>query len=182
MSLFGVRHYDWNRGINILAHGDGYVHDAEGCLCLLSLAGPDSAGKGISSAIATGREIEILADSPLTLQPSWWGKYRILSARLPSGHLHQIVALEGFFGAGERGKLFLVEPEQSPAELAFPAIHKAVGTPLIPAWKDWLFARLTQEESIKELPGTLRAFHLQVSDAALDALVSDAVRSGALSF
>lgn len=182
MPLWKVRLYDDNKGIGIEASANAYVHDKERYLCLLSVVGPESAVKGITSAVSTGRSLEIFADETLELHASWFARYRILSARLRCGVLHQILAQEGFFAAQENNRLLLVPPGQLPEDLAFHVLDGMAGTPLIPEWKTWLLERLKAEGHIEELQGTLRAFKLQIHEAALDALVSEAVGQGELSF
>ena len=132
MPLWKVRLYDDTKGIGIEASANAYVHDKERYLCLLSVAGPESAVKGITSAVSTGRSLEIFAEETLELHSSWFARYRILSAKLRSGVLHQILAQEGFFAAQENNRLLLVPPGQSPEDLAFHFLDGMVGTPLIP--------------------------------------------------
>ena len=182
MTLLKVRHWDYNRGTHIQAFTDGFAHDESQCLCLLSVAGPDSAVKGITSAITTGREIEILADPTIKLRPSYWQKYRVFSAKLPSGFLHRIVALEGFFKSEGSERFLLVGPDQSPADLAFQLVQKDIATPLLPAWRQWLFEQLQEDEAIQELPGNLKVLQLCIDKSRLDALVSEGERSGEIQF
>ena len=90
--------YEPYKGINIGGYTDGYSCDEYGNLYLISILGPDSAVKGLSSGIVSGKDIEIESeDTWLTLSAMRGEKYSILGTRLESGLLHQIVAMEGIF-------------------------------------------------------------------------------------
>lgn len=177
-----VRYRDYDSGIDVEALTDGYAYDEYSCLYLLSVAGHDSSVKAITSAVVTGRTVEILLDEPVTVGTSYRGKYRIMSSKLPSMLLHQVVAEEGFFKSHDRSESLLYVDEDNPARLVYEAIRAAYPAPLIPKWSGWLYQTLRKEGYVGELQGNKKVLRVGLDEGTLDLLISDGVSSGEISF
>ena len=92
--------YDHAKGIDIAAYTDGYSYDEYGYLHLISILGHDSAVKAISSGIISQKDVTIQQEGTWRSYAALYGeKYRIFAARLDSGLLHQIVAIDALFNS-----------------------------------------------------------------------------------
>ncbi len=171
-----IRHDDSHRGIRIECYTDGYIYNEYDEFHLISVVGFDSAVKGITAAAVSFKEIEILTKPPLTLYASRSERYRILTVKLTSGLLHQIVACEGFFTQGENTIIHVPEGENT-AQTIFRKIRQAHTIPAIPEWAEWLHRKITQRELLHELKGNIKACQLNTSEKQLDELISEGVRS-----
>ena len=80
-----VRYADHANGVEVGAFTDGYAYDEYSCLYLLSAAGRESSVKAITSAVVSGRTIEICSDRVLELGAPFGRHCRILNCRLPDG-------------------------------------------------------------------------------------------------
>ncbi|MFH1470652.1 MAG: hypothetical protein ABIF01_02805, partial [Candidatus Micrarchaeota archaeon] len=103
-----IRHYDHDKGIHVECYTDGYAYNDYNELYLASVVGLDSAVKAVASAAVSGKEIELLGKHATSIFANRYEKYRMLSTKLPSGLLHQIVAAEGFFTAEGASKILYV--------------------------------------------------------------------------
>jgi len=177
-----VRYVDYSNCSDVEAFTDGYSYDDYSCLYLLSVAGRDSSVKAITSALVTGGRVEILADPVVEAWAPYGERYRILSTKLPDAVLHQIVLAAGFFKSQDARQRLLYVDEQDPAGVVYEAVSRGFPVPMIPDWSEWLYDRLRQEGYLDELRGTRRVLRLRVSEESLDALISEGVRSGEISF
>lgn len=177
-----VRFRDYNNGIDVEAFTDGYAHDEYSYLYLLSVAGHDSSVKAITSALVSGRTIQVMSEPIIEAGASYGQKYRIMSTRLPGTLLHQMVASEGFFRSSDGPANLLYVDEDDPAPLVYEAIRSGYPVPVIPEWSDWLYKRLRQEGHVHELEGTKKVLTLTLAEETLDGLISDAVSNGEISF
>lgn len=176
-----VKFWDQNRGIEVRAYTDGYAYDVYECLYLISLVGMDSAVKAVSSALVTGRSVEVRAQKPIKLWAPCQEKFRILSTKLPSG-LHQIVVSEAFFASTETERILYISAEEDIRELIYHHIKAHLAVPLIMEWKDWLCEQMKEEGWLEELLGTVKAVRLRVNEKQLDTLISEGVKAGQLIF
>jgi hypothetical protein len=177
-----VRFRDYSNGIDVEAFTDGYSHDEYSYLYLLSVAGHDSNVKAITSALVSGRSIDIMSEPVIEAGTLYGQKYRIMSTRLPSTLLHQVVASEGFFRSSEGPANLLYVEKDDPARLVYEAVRSGYPVPVIPEWSDWLYKRLRQEGHVHELQGTKKVLTLTLDEETLDLLISDAVSNGEISF
>jgi len=177
-----VRFRDYGNSIDVEAFTDGYAYDEYSCLYLLSVGGHDSSVKAITSALVTSRSIEIESDRPLELYTPYSAKYRILSTKLPSALLHQVVAEEGFFGSRDRQENLLYVDSENPARLIYEAVRTGYPVPLIPKWSNWLYRRLKREGCVHEMRGTRKVLRLGVDEKTLDSLISEGIGNGEISF
>jgi len=177
-----VRHYDHCRGIHIECHTDGYSYSEYNELYLLSVVGFDSAVKGITSAAVSGREIEILSDYVIIIYANRHENYRILSTKLPSGLLHQIVAVESFFTEEGASKIIYVAESQSVEEAVYHKLQQTYTVPAIPEWAGWLYQKLTENGLVEEFKGTIKVLQLKVHEKSLDELVSEGVKNKEIFF
>ncbi len=171
-----IRHDDPHRGIRIECYTDGYIYNEFDEFHLISVVGFDSAVKGITAAAVSFKEIEILTKPPITLYASRTGKYRILTAKLASGLLHQIACSESFFTEGESTIIDVPEGENT-AQTIFRKIRQAHTIPAIPEWAEWLCRRITQRELLQELKGNIKAYQLNTHEKQLDDLISEGIRN-----
>jgi hypothetical protein len=177
-----LRYHDYYKGIHVECYTDGYAYTEYDELYLLSVVGYDSAVKAITAAAVSGREIEIITDYTITFYASRYEKYRILSAKLPSGLLHQIVAAESFFTQEGMSKLIYVTEPQNKPEVVFQKIQQSYAVPAIPEWSEWLYNKLTEDGYVEELEGTIKVLKLDVHEKALDELISEGVKNKEITF
>jgi len=178
--------YDPSRGIDIEAYTDGYSHDEYKNLCLMSILGPDSAVKGISSGVVSQKEIMIQSHDVWESFSAMRGeKYRIMSARLESGLLHQIVAMDAIFnkaGSSTGRKLIFVGQSGDIRDRIFSEIRASFGTPLLPAWKNWLLRQIHSENLIEIMEGNVQLARLNLNEKQLDSIVSSGVAEHSIRF
>jgi hypothetical protein len=177
-----VRFRDSGKGLDVEAYTDGYAYDEYSCLYLLSVGGHDSNVKAITSAVVSGRNVEILSKPAVELWASYGQRFRVLSARLPDAALHQIVAEDGFFRSAGIPENLLYVDEQCPARLVYETIRSGYPVPLVPGWSDWLYQSLKRKGYLSELRGTRKVLRLSVSEETLDPMISEGVSSGEISF
>lgn len=180
--LHKVRHYDYYRGIHVECYTDGYAYDAYNELYLLSVVGHDSAAKGVTAAAVSGREIEILTERTISVYAARYENYRILSTKLPSGLLHQIVAVENFFTQEGTSKIIYVAQGQNIPQVLYHKIQQSYTVPAIPQWAEWLYKKLIEYECITELKGTVKALKLDAHEKGLDELVSEGIKNKEITF
>ena len=176
--------YDHAKGIDIEAYTDGYSYDEYGYLHLISILGHDSAVKALSSGIVSLRDITIHQQGTWKSYRAMYGeKYRILSARLDSGLLHQIVALDALFhSVGNSIGLIYIGTNTDITTVIFNTIKKNLGTPILPAWKDWLIRQVQKEEFIQDMHGTVPIVRFSLTEKELDAIISDGIKQGSIRF
>lgn len=178
-----IRHYDHYKGIHVECYTDGYSFNEYNELYLLSAVGFDSAVKGITSAAVSSREIEILSEDEVTsVYTNRYEHYRILSAKLPSGLLHQIVAVEAFFTEEGMSKIIYVPEAQDVEEVVYHKLQQSYTIPAMPEWAEWLYQKLIENNCIEELKGTIKVFKLNVHEKSLDELISEGVKNKEISF
>lgn len=177
-----VRFRDYGNGIDVEAFTDGYAYDEYSYLYLLSVAGHDSSVKAITSAAVSGRSIEIESERPVELYTPYSAKYRILSTKLPSAALHQVVAEEGFFRSPDRPGNLLYVDRANHASLVYEAVRTGYPVPLVPEWSGWLYRKLRREGYVNELQGTRKVLRLRLDEETLDSLISEGVSNGEISF
>ena len=177
-----VRFRDYGSGIDVEAFTDGYAHDEYSYLYLLSVAGHDSSVKAVTSALVSGRTIQIMSEPVIEAVASYGQKYRIMSTRLPGTLLHQMVASEGFFRSSDGPANLLYVEKEDPAGLVYEAVRSGYPVPVIPEWSDWLYKRLMKEGHVHELRGTKKVLTLTLDEETLDLLISEAVGNGEISF
>jgi len=182
LMLQKVRFQDYDKGVDVEACTDGYAYDEYSCLYLLSVAGHDSNVKAITSAVVTGRSVEILSEPVIETWGAYRQKYRILSTRLPDALLHQVVVDEGFFRSPEGPQNLLYAGADDPHRLVYEAVRSAYPVPVIPEWSEWLYRTLRQEGHLHELQGKSKVLKLTLDEETLDSLISEAVGNGEISF
>ncbi len=171
-----IRHDDPHGGIRIECYTDGYVYNEYDELHLISVVGFDSAVKGITAAAVSFKEIEILTKPPITLYASRSERYRIFTAKLISGLLHQIACSESFFTQGDTTIIHVPEGENT-AQTIFRKIRHAHTIPAIPEWAEWFHRKITEREMLQELKGNIKAYQLNTHEKQLDDLISEGIRN-----
>jgi len=178
-----VRYSDYYNGINVEAFTDGYAFDDYSCLYLLSAAGYEGSVRAITSALVSGRAIEILSGKTVEAYPVFGQKYRILSTRILPGLLHQIVLVDGLLKpTDDREKLIYMDKEKNPAEAVYEAVRDGYPVPMITEWSDWLYERLNEKGYLERLHGNRKILKLILDEDVLDSMVSEGVRNGEISF
>lgn len=178
-----VRYTDHWKGVDVEAYTDGYAYDGYSYLYLMSVGGYEARVKAITSALVSGREIDIIGQNPLALSQDFTQKYRILSTKLESGLLHQVVLAEGFLKSSDKGsKLLYIDKEEHAPEIVYNSIKKNYSVPLILEWSGWLYKKIKQEDCLEELSGTRKVIRLSVSEEELDSFVSEGMKSGEIDF
>ena len=177
-----VTYHDYHKGIHIECYTDGYAYSQYDEIYLLSVVGYDSAVKAITSAAVSGREIEIFTEYTIRIYASRYEKYRILNTKLPSGLLHQIVAVESFFTQEGMSKIIYVTKGQNTPEVVYQKIQQSYAVPAIPEWAEWLYKKIIENGHIEEFEGNVKVLKLDVHEKALDELISEGVRNKEITF
>ena len=174
--------FDHYKCIGIKAYTDGFSYDEYGYIYLVSILGPDSAVKGLSSAIVTLKDVTIDLDNDYEVSVcSMPGeKYRILSARLDCGLLHQIVVMEAILKAGN--KMIYIGDKSEAGNVIFSMIRKSFGTPLLPEWKNWLIRQIKNEELIKIMQGNIQLARVNIKEKQLDSIISVGIKNNRIGF
>jgi len=178
-----VRHADYWKRVDVEAYTDGYAYDGYSHLYLFSIAGHEARVKAITSALVTGKEIQVKGTKTLYLYHDFSQKYRILSTKLGSGLVHQVVLADGFFRSADRGRrLLCLDEERRAPEIAYSTIKSDYAVPLVPEWSEWLYDRLKQEDCIEELSGTRKVIRISVAEEELDSFISEGIKNGEIDF
>ena len=176
--------YDHAKGIEIEAFTDGYSHDEYGYLHLMSILGHDSAVKAISSGIVSQKDVTIQQEGTWRSYAAMYGeKYRIFGARLDSGLLHQIVAIDALFNQANNSiGLIYIGTSKDITTVIFNTIKKSLGTPLLPEWKDWLIRQVQKEELMKVMQGNVQIVRFSLTEKELDSIISEGVKQRSVRF
>ena len=178
-----VRYRDYCSGIEVNAYTNGYAYDQYFSVYLLSVAGYDSSVKAITSALVSGKTVEILSRNPLDLGTAFGQKCRVLGTKLGSGLLHQIVLDDGFFRSHDaRSKLLYIHKDELAPLIVYDTIKRGCSVPLIPGWSQWLYRRMKEENGIEELSDTDKVLKLTFGEEELDSMVSEGIRNGEIDF
>ena len=174
--------FDYYKGIGIKAYTDGYSYDEYGYLYLVSILGSDSAVKALSSAIVTLKDVTIDLDDDYEINVSAMPgeKYRIMNARLDSGLLHQIVAIEALLKADKR--LVYIGDKSETGDVIFNILRKSFGTPLLPEWKEWVIRQIQNEGMFDVLQGNIQLAKINLKEKQLDSIISSGVRNRSINF
>jgi len=180
-----------------------------GKLILLSIIGNDSAVKAIYGTLFdNGRHSA--GDIYVNDETQWYGRtslcrnpraaYKITSTKLRSGVTHQLIYDDRFLRVSEKDRdsadegtrYVLVKPGEITADLVYQAVLKNLPTPTLPEWSHAIyeellalsedFSSLTKGriEEIDTYPEEIKVISVQVSEEALDAVVSDLVKRGVI--
>ena len=176
--------YDPLKGFDVQAFTDGYAFDEYGYLYLISILGHDSAVKAVSAGIVTLKDIMILQEGTWkSCTAMYEEKYRILSARLTSGLLHQIVAMDALLNQGDtKGGLIYIGDTRDIKKIIFHTIKKTLGTPLLTEWKDWLIREIQKEGLIEVIEGNVPIAKLTLTEKQLDSLISEGIKQKRIRF
>ena len=178
-----VRYVDDLKGLNVEVYCDAYAYDEYETIYLLSVCGQDSAVKAITSALVASKCVQIINDDKgVDVDTGYNNKYKILTTKLESGQLHQLLLIETFFNAESDEKLIFVEDGINVEEKIFSQINKTYPVPLIPTWSSWLYHKIKENDAIEELEGNVKVIKLNVNEKVLDELISEGVRSRKIRF
>jgi len=174
------------KNIKVSAYTDLYAYDPEDeALLFISLAGNEQAVKAISSAIIACKAVNVGQEghSEQVLNGHPASRYRILSTKLAGGPLHQIVADSRFYlNSDVESRLVVVPQDTQLHEAVYAHVLAPLGSPLIPAWAQWLCDRLQEMDRLKEMGGTLRVAEVSVDELIVDQIVSEGIRMGQINF
>jgi hypothetical protein len=175
---------DYQKGIAITAYTDGYSYDEYNSLYLISILGHDSAVKAISAGIISQRDVTIEQEGTGRPYSALYGeKYRIMSARLDSGLLHQIVAVDELFSQGSNGRgLIYIGRNTDITTVIFTTIKTNLGTPLLPEWSEWLMGQLREEASLEFMQGSVPVVRLTLGEQELDSIISEGIKQQTIRF
>ena len=178
-----VRYSDSWKELDVEAYTDGYAYDRYSHLYLMSVAGYEARVKAITSALVTGREIQIIGQDNTSACQDFSQRYRILSTRLGNNLLHQIVLADVFFRSSNGGdKLLYIDKEDRAPELVYDTIKRYYSVPLIPEWSEWLYRKIQQENCLEELSGSRRVLRLSVKEEQLDTFISEGIKNAEIEF
>lgn len=178
-----VRYVEHGKGVDVEAYTDGYAYDRASHLYLLSVAGYEARVKAITSALVSGRQIQIIGRKRRSVRQDFTRRYRILGTRLGNGLFHQIVLADDFFKSSREGdKLLYAGSEEDVPALVYNSVKNDYSTPLVPEWSEWLYGKIRKEKRVEELLGTRRVIRLSVKEEELDGFVSEGVKNGEITF
>jgi len=78
--------------------------------------------------------------------------------------------------------LLYVDGRHDAALLVYETVRESCPVPVIPEWSGWLYAKLKQEDYLQELYGTRKVLKLRIDENNLDALVSEGIKYGEITF
>jgi hypothetical protein len=173
------------RGIKVSVHTDRYAYDLDdNSLVFISLAGTEQAVKAISSAIIGGQTVSIMGadNSEILLDGHPATHFRVLSTKLPTGAVHQLVADTRFFGASQtEAHLVVIPPDQDLSKVVYRQVLTHLASPLLPEWVPWICGQLTNMDRMREMKGTLRVAQVSADEATVDQIVSQGLRTRRIS-
>jgi hypothetical protein len=174
------------RGIKVSAYTDRYAYDPEDdSLLFISLAGADQAVKAISSAVIGGKTVSIRrqknAEVLVSSHPA--SRFRVLSTKLPSGAVHQLVADTRFFGNDNAiDRIVVIPQDENVSKVVYGQVLAHLASPLLPQWAPWICGQLKELDHLRKMAGTLRVVRVSADEATVDEIVSKGVRTGCISF
>ena len=174
------------RNIKVSAYTDLYAYDpGDGSVLFISLAGSEQAVKAISSAIIACKTFGIKREGEpehlLNGHPA--SRYRIMSAKLASGTLHQIVADSRFWAnSNTESRLVIIPADKQPHEAIYSQVLAPLASPVIPTWAQWVCDRLQQADRLRKMEGTLRVAEVVADERIVDEIVSEGIRMGQINF
>jgi hypothetical protein len=183
--------------------------EKHGSVILLSIIGNDSVLKAISATLIDNRRnstLELYVED----EKHWRGRkclfrdpratYKVTTAKLRSGLSHQLIYDERFFRANEKDqdsydrgtRYVLVKPGENEADLVYHSVLKGLPTPTLPEWSHAIYGGLQAQDDdlwsstsgrIKKIdtyPEEVKVISVQVTEEALDSVVSDLVKRGVI--
>ena len=175
----------YGRGIKVSAYTDQYAYDPEdNSLVFISLAGTEQAVKAISSAIVGCQTVCITraGNSEILLDGHPATHFRVLSTKLPTGAVHQLVADTRFFGnVDEQGRMVVIPQDEDASRVVYSQVLTHMASPLLPAWAEWICGQLKEMDRMREMDGTLRVAQVTADEATVDQIVSRGLRTGRIS-
>ena len=176
---------DYWREIKVSAYTDRYAYDPENAsLLFISLAGTEQAVKAISSAVLGYRSLSIRREGNTEIEVNGHpaSHFRVLSTKLPSGAVHQLVVDTRFFGNDDSGsKLVIVPQTEDVSRVVYAHVLAHLACPLIPEWSEWLCKQLTDRDLMRQMEGTLRVVEVSVGESTVDEIISEGVKAGRIS-
>jgi hypothetical protein len=169
----------------VSAYVDRYAYDPmNGALLFVSAAGTEQAVKAISSAIIASKMLSVRRGKTEELLRGHSAlRYRILSAKLSGGPLHQITADTRFYlNSNVESRLVVIPAGAQPHEAIYKQILEQLSSPVILAWSQWIYGRLLQMNRLREMAGTLKVVEARVDVHVVDELVSEGIRMGIINF
>lgn len=176
---------DFWRGIKVSAYTDRYAYDPENAsLLFISLGGTDQAVKALSSAIIGCRALSIRRDGNEDIEVNGHpaSHFRVLSAKLPGGAVHQLVVDTRFFGNEDSGsRLVIIPRSEDVSTIVYSQLLIHLASPLIPEWAAWICEQLRDRDLMRQMDGSLDVVEVSVSESTVDEIVSEGVRAGQIS-
>jgi hypothetical protein len=174
------------QNIKVSAYTDRYAHDPENeALLFISLAGNEQAVKAVSSAMIACKTVGIRREgrSEQLVHGHPACRYRIMSTKLASGRLHQIVADTRFYSNSDgQPRLIVIPDDRQPHEWIYSQVFASLGSPVISEWSQWIYDRLHQVGRIREMAGPLKVIEVGADEHIVDELVSEGIRMGQIYF
>jgi hypothetical protein len=168
-------------GIKVSVYTDRYAYDpSDDSLLFISLAGTEQAVKAVSSAIIGCRIVSIKREDnrEIGLHRSPATHLRVLSTKLPSGAVHQLVADTRFFGNDTLEHCVLIPPGEELPGVVYSQVLTHLASPLISEWAGGICKQLRERGLIQEMAGTMRVVKVRVDEATVDEIISEGIRTG----
>lgn len=164
------------------AYTDGYAYDEYSNFYLISVLGHDSSVKAITSALVSGARVEIISTPSINLSKNYFEKYKILSTKLGSGLLHQIVLADSFFNFNNGYRLLYINRKEHAPQIVYENIRKRYSVPLILEWATWLYKKIKETGGLEELLDPIKVLKLTINEDEISALVSDGIKNREIVF
>jgi hypothetical protein len=171
-------------GIKVSVYTDRYAYDSsDDSLLFISLAGTEQAVKAVSSALIGHRIVNITrqGNREIQLHGSPAAHLRVLSTKLPSGAVHQLVADTRFFGNDTQENCVIIPQGEDLSTVVYSQVLSRLASPLIPEWAPWICAQLKEQGLIQEMAGTLNVVKARIDEPVVDEIISEGVRTGRIS-
>ncbi len=181
MALEKISFLDHRKGINVTAYTDAYSYDLSNQIALLSICGHDSAVKAISSAVVTSSYVSLDDETEITCAA--YHKYRILSSKLESSLLHQLVINDLLLNTDPSGEILMyVDRNIDLYKTFFLKIKQRFAIPILEKWSRWLYERLCQESMIEEFTGSVKIIQIRAEESDLENIITDGMKQKDISF
>lgn len=172
---------DLEKGYHVSAVVDRLLFEGSddygGQIVLASVLGPHSAVRGLLAAVATGREIR----TDRYTRARFYGREggRILTAALGGGAVHGCFVGSALLKADEgRSALLGDEPRK-----VLDRLCQSMALPALPEWAEWICDELRSKRLLSPLAGMgASGFSISAGEEALDRILCDGVRRGAIKF
>ena len=174
-----VNFYRWKPEVSITAYCDKYAISEDHILYFLSLSGPESAVRGIISAIQAGESITIRGDGACINCRKGLSALRSATSKIAYENMTHGLCLDvSLWEMNENREILLLKNDP---ETLYYTLHQHFSITAIPEWKAWIHQKL-QQYIVRLTSYCVEAFLLKVTEQELDEIISNGIRRREIQF